>query len=64
MPVLTLASSKGGCGKTTIATSLAAVLAADGVNVALLDAGPEWRRLSLGHCHLYRPEGGQLRRAG
>ena len=40
MPVLTLASSKGGCGKTTIATSLAAALAGEGVDIALLDADP------------------------
>ena len=40
MPVLTIASRKGGCGKTTIATSIAAALAAEGVSVALLDADP------------------------
>ena len=40
MPVLTIASRKGGCGKTTVATSLAAALVAQGVPVALLDADP------------------------
>src|SRR5215213_1184740 len=40
MPVLTAANSKGGCGKTTIATSLAAVLAGEGFDIGLLDADP------------------------
>jgi chromosome partitioning protein len=40
MPVLTMASSKGGCGKTTIASILTAVLAGEGFDVALLDADP------------------------
>lgn len=40
MPVLTITSRKGGCGKTTLCTALAATLAAEGENVALLDADP------------------------
>jgi chromosome partitioning protein len=40
MPILTVANSKGGCGKTTIATSLAAVLAGEGFDIGLLDADP------------------------
>jgi chromosome partitioning protein len=40
MPVLTLASGKGGVGKTLVAISLGAALAAEGVDAALLDADP------------------------
>lgn len=40
MPVLTIASSKGGPGKTTVAMLLAGRLAADRVKVAALDADP------------------------
>ncbi len=38
MAILTITSRKGGCGKTTVATALAAALVAEGVDVALLDA--------------------------
>ena len=40
MPVVTLASGKGGVGKTLVAIMLGAALAADGIDVALLDADP------------------------
>ena len=40
MPVLTIASGKGGVGKTLAALSLAAAMAAEGIDVALLDADP------------------------
>ena len=40
MPVITITSRKGGCGKTTIATALAGGQAADGIDVGLLDADP------------------------
>ena len=40
MSVLTIASRKGGCGKSTLATAIAASLAADGLAVGLLDADP------------------------
>ncbi len=40
MPVLTIASSKGGPGKTTVAMLLAGALAAEGGAVLILDADP------------------------
>jgi hypothetical protein len=40
MSVLTIASSKGGPGKTTLAMLLASTLAADGYSVLLVDADP------------------------
>jgi len=40
MPVLTVASSKGGPGKTTVVMLLAGYFAAEGVRVAALDADP------------------------
>jgi chromosome partitioning protein len=40
MPVLTITSRKGGCGKTMLAEALADTLAQRGVDVAILDADP------------------------
>lgn len=40
MAVLTIASGKGGVGKTLAAISLTAAMAAEGIDVALLDADP------------------------
>jgi len=40
VPVLTIASSKGGPGKTTVAMLIAGRLAADGLRVVALDADP------------------------
>ena len=40
MPVLTIASSKGGPGKTTVAMLLAGSLASEGLRVVALDADP------------------------
>ena len=40
MPVLTIASSKGGPGKTLVAMLLAGSLAADGIKIVALDADP------------------------
>jgi chromosome partitioning protein len=40
MPVLTITSRKGGCGKTMIAIAIAGTLVERGTEVALLDADP------------------------
>src|SRR4051794_2830529 len=44
--VLTVASTKGGAGKTTIVMALAAALAAEGLKVAVVDADPNRAYLS------------------
>ena len=38
--VLTVASTKGGAGKTTIVMALASTLAAEGLRIAVVDADP------------------------
>ena len=40
MTIITIASSKGGPGKTTLAELIVGTLVADSVNVAALDADP------------------------
>ena len=40
MPVIAMASSKGGCGKSTTALILAGAYAADGYTVHIIDADP------------------------
>ncbi len=41
MPVIALASPKGGCGKTTAALLLATELAQKGIKITVIDADPE-----------------------
>jgi chromosome partitioning protein len=40
MPILTITSRKGGCGKTMLALAIVGTLAEQGIDVALLDADP------------------------
>lgn len=41
MPIILLGGEKGGCGKSTMATNMAVVLAQRGLDVMLLDADPQ-----------------------
>jgi chromosome partitioning protein len=40
MPILTITSRKGGCGKTMLALAIVGTLAERGIDVALLDSDP------------------------
>lgn len=40
--IILLGSYKGGCGKSTLATSIAAMLASNGADVVLVDAELGW----------------------
>lgn len=58
-----VASSKGGCGKTTIATNLAAYYALDGKNTVLVDtdrqgSSQRWCEKRVGHAAPVLPIGG------
>jgi len=57
MPVLTLANSKGGCGKTTTGRMMAALLAMEGADFAVIDADPN-RALHRWLANLY--EGSEI----
>ena len=50
MMIVLVANTKGGCGKTTVATHLAAALACHGHRTALADA--DRQRSSLGWARL------------
>ena len=50
MPVIALASSKGGCGKSTTALILAGAYAADGYSVHIIDADRSARLFRWAEC--------------
>lgn len=52
--IIAVVNQKGGCGKTTIATNLAACFAGEGREVLLVDADPE-QRSAMNWC-ADRPE--------
>lgn len=68
MKTVLVASSKGGVGKTTIATHLAAQAALDGLHTALLDADPQrsstrWAERRAGSDSAVLPLDGTRRKA-
>ncbi|MBV1800708.1 AAA family ATPase [Siccirubricoccus sp. G192] len=52
---MTVASTKGGAGKTTIVMALAGTLAAEGLRVAVVDADPNRAYALLGRAGLRGP---------
>jgi chromosome partitioning protein len=51
VPVVVIASQKGGSGKTTLATCLADAFAAEGERVLLIDTDPQRSALAWGEAH-------------
>jgi chromosome partitioning protein len=64
MPVIALASVKGGAGKTSAALALAADIASDGARVEVLDADPNGHASRVGAKIASRMETAQLRVSG
>jgi len=64
MTVITLASVKGGCGKTSTVLALASELAANGKRVIVLDADPNGHASRIGAKVVKRLSGAPLRAVG
>ncbi|NND65308.1 MAG: AAA family ATPase [Gammaproteobacteria bacterium] len=54
MRLITIMNPKGGCGKTTVATNMAAAFASEGANVTMVDFDPQGSTI---HWLARRPEG-------